>query len=54
MLGDMPYLPLVCMLAISLLAQTPKTAPVLQIPAVAQGGPGFSADSPGINTKGKP
>ena len=42
MLGDMRYLPLVCMLAISLMAQTP---PALQIPAAAQGGPGFNAES---------
>ena len=33
------------MLAISLMAQTPATAPVLQIPAAAQASPGFNAEA---------
>jgi STE24 endopeptidase len=45
MLGDMRYSLLVCMLAISLMAQTPTTTPVLQIPAAAQAGPGFNAET---------
>jgi STE24 endopeptidase len=40
----MRYLLLVCTLALSLQAQTPKPPPVLQIPALAQAGPGFNAE----------
>jgi STE24 endopeptidase len=45
MLGHMRYLLLVCMLSISLVAQTPKTTPALQIPAAAQAGPGFNSEA---------
>jgi STE24 endopeptidase len=45
MLGDMRYLLLVCMLVMSLMAQTPATTPTLQIPAAAQAGPGFNAEA---------
>jgi STE24 endopeptidase len=45
MLGHMRYLLLVCMLALTLPAQTPNTAPVLRIPAAAQAGPNFNAEA---------
>src|SRR5579863_10493053 len=45
MLGHMRYFLLVCMVGISLMAQTPKTTPALQIPAAAQAGPGFNAEA---------
>jgi STE24 endopeptidase len=41
----MRYLLLVFVLAISLIAQTPATTTVLQIPAAAQAGPGFNAEA---------
>jgi STE24 endopeptidase len=36
---------LVCLLAVSLRAQTPKAAPALQVPAAAQAGPGFNPEA---------
>jgi len=41
----MRYLLLIYMLAISLMAQEPKSAPTLQIPAIAGAGPGFNAEA---------
>jgi STE24 endopeptidase len=44
-LSEMRYLLLLCMLGVSLMAQTPATSPTLQIPAAAQAGPSFNAEA---------
>ena len=41
----MRYVLLVCLLGVSLMAETPKTAPMLQIPAAAQAGSGFNPEA---------
>src|SRR5213595_2438655 len=45
MLPGMRYRLLICILAIPLMAQTQKTPPTLEIPPIAQAGPGFNAEA---------
>ena len=45
MLGEMRYLLPLCMLGVSLMAQTPATTPALSIPPAAQAGPSFNAEA---------